>query len=230
MSNDKQSSSENRHPAIEIIGDGLDAPVDDDSQTQHDNKVLDEFERLAADTILDDDEGDDPSAKAEKSTIPVEKNLPKFANFRSNPETIFEMWGVSERQGMDDTLFVTTKSFAPRFEDDVDLRKVRIYETVTPDGVVRLIWCFVPEKDGRRPNLWLTSKTAALDMSLTQWTTMRSRPKLQQYTYRPANKDHGEPKFSGLTKVQLVAQLRDQGLLVDSEDHLFFRRATDTEE
>ena len=107
---------------------------------------------------------------------------------------------------------------------------MRFYETETSDGVVRLIWCFVPEKDGRRPNLWLTSKTAALDMSLKLWTTMRSRKKLGQYTYRQANKDYGEPKFSGLTKGQLVAQLKQQGMLVDSKDHPYYRKATDTEE
>jgi len=226
MSGEKQNEQQ---PAIRIVGNvgnGL-----DEDQAGQDNAALDEFERLAADTILDDDDGDDPSAKEEKSTILVQKNLPKFANFRVNPDTIFDMWGASDRQDMDDNIYVTTKAFAPRFEDDVDLRKVRFFETVTAnDGVVRLVWCFVPENDGKRPNLWLTSRCAALEMAQTQWMTMRSRKKLQQFTYRPANKDHGVPKFSGLTKGQLIAQIRQQGMLVDSEDHPFYRRVTDTEE
>jgi hypothetical protein len=225
MRGEKQQHPASEQPRIQLVGNGL-----DEDQARKDDAVLDEFERLAADTILDEDDGDDPSAKEEKSTIPVEKNLPKFANFRVNPDTIFDMWGASDRQGMDDNLFVTTKGFAPRFEDDVDLRKVRFFETVTTDGVVRLVWCFVPENDGKRPNLWLTSRITAFELAKTQWTTMRSRKKLQQFTYRPANKDHGVPKFSGLTKGQLIAQIRQQGMLVDSEDHPFFRRVTDTEE
>jgi hypothetical protein len=106
---------------------------------------------------------------------------------------------------------------------------VRIYETSTPDGVIRLVHCFVPEADGRKPNLWTANKLKALELSLTTWTTMRSRKKLQQYTYRPSRKDYGEPKFSGLTKAQLVGQLRDQGLLVIDEDHPFYKKATDSE-
>lgn len=194
-----------------------------------DEAVLDEFEQLAADTILDDDDGDEPGAKDEITTPLVEKNLPRFANFRSNPRT-FDLWGTTDRQGMDDLLFITTKQFAPNFEEDVELRRVRFFETVTTDGVSRLIYCFVPEKTGRKPNTWLTSKLAALEHGKTRWTTMRSRKKLQQYTYRPSSKDYGEPKFSGLSPGQHVANLRKLGLVVDSKDHPFYKKATDTEE
>jgi hypothetical protein len=132
---------------------------------------------------------------------------------------------------MDDLLYVTTKSFALYFEEDVELRRVRFFETVTTDGVIRLVWCFVPEKGGRSPNNWLTSKLAALEHAQSQWTTMRSRMKLGQYTYRPAakQKEHGEPKFSGRTKTQWVAELKKLGLLVDSKGHEFYRKATDSE-
>ena len=201
-------------------------------QSEHearDEIVLDEFEQLAADTILDDEDGDEPGAKDETSTPLVVKNLPQFANFRSN-KTTFDLWGTTTRQGMDELVIVTTRSFASNFEDDVDLRRIRFFETVTADGVVRLVYCFVPEKTGRMPNTWLTSKLAALEMSQSRWTTMRSRKKLQQYTFRPSSKDYGEPKFSGLAPAQHVANLRQLGLLVDNKDHPFYRNVTDSEE
>jgi len=118
-----------------------------------DESVLDEFERLAADTILDDDDGDEPGAKDEIAAPLVEKNLPRFANFMSSPVT-FALWGVTDRQGMDDLIVVTTKSFAPNFDEDVDLRRVRFFETVTaPDGVTRLVWCFEPERQPQTQQL-----------------------------------------------------------------------------
>ena len=52
-----------------------------------DEGLLDEFEREADDYILDDADGDEPGAIDEIKTIDVDKQLPKFANFRSNPET-----------------------------------------------------------------------------------------------------------------------------------------------
>jgi hypothetical protein len=228
MQTKKSLSAAEKVVAARVIIDNTTAePVD---QSNDDAAVLDELEKLAADCILVEDDGDEPGAKDEIQTYPVEKNLPRFANFRSNPATVLEFWGTTDRQGMDDLVYVTTKSFAPNFEDDVDLRRVRIYETVTPDGVIRLIHCFMPEADRRKPNLWTTNKLAALQLSLTTWTTMRSRKKLQQYTYRPSRKDYGEPKFSGLTKARLVGQLRDQGLLVVDENHPFYKKATDAEE
>jgi hypothetical protein len=75
----------------------------------NDKAVLDELEKLAADCILEEDDGDEPGAKDEIQTYPVEKNLPRFANFRSNPATVLEFWGTTDRQGMDDLLYVTTK-------------------------------------------------------------------------------------------------------------------------
>jgi hypothetical protein len=132
---------------------------------------------------------------------------------------------------MDELLYVTTKSFAPHFEEDVELRRVRFFETVTTDGVIRLVWCMVPEKNGRQPNSWQTSKLAALEHAQSQWTTMRTRSKLTQYTFSPSTKqkEHGEPKFSGRTPQQWVVELKKLDRLVDSKDHAFYRKATDAE-
>lgn len=191
---------------------------------------LDEFERLAADAILDDDEGDTPGDKDENVQPLVVKKLPKFSVFRAHPKT-FDLWGTSDQQGMDETLFVTTKSFAPQFEEDVELRRIRFFETVTTDGVVRLVWCTVPEKAKREPNSWQTSKLAALEHAQLRWTTMRTRIKLAQYTYRPSTKqkEHGEPRFSGRTPQQWITELKKLGMLIDSKDHEFYRKATDSE-
>jgi hypothetical protein len=199
----------------------------------NDEAVLDEFEQLERDCILDESDGDDPGEADEKKILPVDKLPPRFSNFRSNPATVLELWGTSDQQGMDTLVYVTTRTFAPSFDDDVDLRRVRFYETVTAgDNVVRLVYCFVPEAGSRKPNLWITSKKAALDQSLTQWTTVRSRKKLQQYTYRVSrkDKDYGEPTFSGLTKGQLLAELKQQGILILDKKHPFFLLATDTED
>jgi hypothetical protein len=213
-------------------GNGNTTPPTESAPEPADNRIdaarLDDFEQLARDAILDDQDGDEPGAEEEINTPLVEKNLPRFARFRSNPVT-FELWGATDQQGMDELLFVTTKKFAPNFEDDVDLRRVRFYETVTPDGVVRLIYAFVPETTGKKPNTWLTSKIAALEASKTQWTTMRSRRKLLQYTYRPSRNDYGEPKFSGRTPGQWIAELKKMEVLVDSKDHPYYKKATDTE-
>jgi hypothetical protein len=87
---------------------------------RNDEAVLDEFEQLAKDTILDDDDGDAPEAEDEISTPLIVKNLPRFAHFRLNPEVVFELWGTKDEQGFDELLFVTTKQFARNFEDDVN--------------------------------------------------------------------------------------------------------------
>jgi hypothetical protein len=89
----------------------------------------------------------------------------------------------------------------------------------------------VPEKSGRQPNSWQTSKLAALEHAQSLWTTMRTRMKLKQYTYRASRKqaEHGEPKFSGRTPQQWIAELRKQGILIVSKDHDFYRKATDSE-
>ena len=159
----------------------------------------------------------------------MSKRLPRFSNFRTNVVT-FDLWGITDRQGMDDMLYVTTKSFAPYFEDDADLLRVRFFETVTTDNVVRLIYCFVPETTGRKPLASQTSKLSALELGKTTWATMRWRKKLMQYTYRPARKDYGPPKFSGFTPPQFVLKLKEQGLLVVNKEHPFFKKATDSEE
>jgi hypothetical protein len=196
---------------------------------QQDQVALDEFERLAQDAILEDDDGDEPGADAETSIPLVVKKLPRFANFRAS-ETTFDLWGTTEQQGMDDVLYITTKSFAPQFEDDVELKRVRFFETVTSDGVVRLVWCFVPEKGRRDPNLWQKSKLDALEHAQTCWTTMRTRTKLGQHTFRKSAKDYGAPRFSGLTPAQHLMNLKKRGLLVVDKDHPFYRKATDTAE
>jgi hypothetical protein len=132
---------------------------------------------------------------------------------------------------MKELIFVTTKSFAPRFEDDVDLRRCRFYETVThPDNVLRVIWAFLPEASERSGNLWTETKFQAMELATKVWTTMRSRTTLQQYTYRAStNQDRGRPRFSLLTPQQYLLKFKDQGVLVDREDHHFFKTATDTE-
>jgi hypothetical protein len=221
----RSSGSSTDQPALSVVTDmPADQPVPDQAT---DEAALDEAERLAADAILDDDDGDEPGQREEETLPLVVKQVPKFANFRS--KKLFETWGTVDRQGMDDLVFITTRSFAPNFEDDVDLRRVRFYETVTPDQVVRIVYCFVPETGSRTPNTWITSKLAAMEMAETQWTTMRSRRKLAQYTFRPSSKDYGEPKFSGLTPAQHLANLKKLGLLVDSKDHPFYKKATDSE-
>ena len=225
-------------PALTVVSDVDAAPPESKQETSvvepaerlDDRAVLDEFEQLAADTILDDDDGDDPGAKEEITTPLVFKKLPKFCNFRANPET-FDLWGTTDDQGMEELVIVTTKEFAPNFEEDVELRRIRFYETVTAhDGLIREVWCPVPEK-GKKANLWIQTRFDALEHAKAKWTTMRSRTKLGQYTYRPSRKqeEYGEPKFSGLTRGQRVANLKKLGLLADSKNHPFFKKATDTE-
>jgi hypothetical protein len=199
--------------------------------SSEDRAALDEAEKLAEDALLDEDEGDSPSESSEIVKPLVVKKLPRFANFRASPQT-FELWGTVDQQGMEESVITTTRSFAPQFEDDVELRRIRFYETVTTDGVVRLIWCPLPEKNERNPNAWITTKIEAMDHAQVQWTTMRSRPKLGQWTYRPStkqDKEYGKPKFSGRTKAQWLLELKKLGLLVQDKDHAFYQKATDTE-
>jgi hypothetical protein len=100
---------------------------------------------------------------------------------------------------------------------------------VTSDGVIRLVYWFVPEKPGSNPNNWSKTKLEALVVSQSQWTTMRSRSTLQSYAYRPSRKNYGEPKFGGLTPAQYVLKLKELGMLVDSGEHPFYRKVTDSE-
>ena len=217
VKDDGQEHDDTRQPVLANV-----TPV----PAQEDQATLDEFERLAKDAILEDDDGDEPGAGAEMSIPLVVKKLPRFANFRAS-KTTFDLWGTTEQQGMDDILYATTKSFAPQFEDDVELKRVRFFETVTSDGVIRLVWCFVPEKGRRDPNLWQKSKLDALEYAQAYWTTMRTRTKLGQYTFRKSAKDYGDPKFSGLTPAQHLMNLKQRGLLVVDKDHPFYRKATD---
>jgi hypothetical protein len=192
-------------------------------------ETLDREEALANDALLDDDEGDAPGDRDEIVKPLVDKKLPKFSIFQASLVT-FELWGTVEQSGMDELLWLTTKSFAPNFEDDVELRRYRFYETVTTDGIVRLIWCPVPGKDERRPNAWIITKLDAMTLAQGTWTTMRSRSKLGQWTYRAAKRqDYPGPKFSGRTPTQWVTELRKLKMIVDTPDHHFYKRATDNE-
>ena len=196
-----------------------------------DEAVLDDFVALERATTLDGDEDDEPGAKEEISAIPVVSKLPKFSRFRVNPDTIFDMWATTDEAGMDRTVIVVTKDFAPELEEVTDLRKVRFYETVTADDVVRLVYNFLPEKDAKTPNTWLTSKAAAMELAMTAWVTMRSVKKLAQYTFRRATKDYGPPRFSGLTKGELIHRaLSKPGLLVEDASHPFYRKAADLDD
>jgi hypothetical protein len=190
--------------------------------------VLDAAEELASDAILDEDDGDDPGARDEVVQGLIVKKLPPFVSFRASPDT-FDLFGTVLSQGMDELLFVTTRSFAPNFEEDVELRRYRFFETVTSDGVARLVWCAVPGKNEKKPNAWVTTKLEALEHAKSKWTTMRSRQKLQQYTYRPSRQQHGEPKFSGRSRAEWILELKKQGMLVVSKDHDFYKKATDSE-
>jgi hypothetical protein len=58
---------------------------------------------------------------------------------------------------------------------------------------------------------------------------MRSIKLLKQYTYRRSRKDYGKPKFSGRSRGQWVAELHKLGMLVNSKEHPFYKKATDTE-
>jgi len=124
-----------------------------------------------------------------------------------------------------------TKEFAPVMEEEVELRKMRFYETATADGVVRLVYNSLPEKDAKTPNTWLASKAAAMELAKTVWVTMRSAKKLAQYTFRRAKKDYGPPQFSGLSRGELIHHaLRKPGLLVEDETHPFYRKAADLDD
>jgi hypothetical protein len=189
-----------------------------------DKATLDEYERLESATIIDEDDAE-VEGSDEPSVIDVEDRIPKWTPFRVNPDTSFVLWGVIHQAQMDKTIITTTKEFAPELEaQEVDLRPVRFWETVTADGVVRLVYSFTPEKGARKPNTWLASKREVMNAARTDWITMASRRKLGKFTYRKCRRDHGEPKFSGYTIGQLIEYgLRRQGLLVENEEHDFYK-------
>src|SRR4051812_42433257 len=74
-----------------------------------DEALLDDFVALERATTLDGGEADEPGAKEEIAVIPVVAKPPKFARFRANPETIFDMWATTDEAGMDRTVIVVTK-------------------------------------------------------------------------------------------------------------------------
>ena len=230
------SNAKSQNQPVDIATSGKVLPLSSlpngaDDIRHADEAVLDEFEALERATTLDGDEDDEPGAKEEIAVIPVVAKLPKFARFRVNPDTFFDMWATTDEAGMDRTVITVTKEFAPTLEEEAELRKVRFYETVTADGVVRLVYNFLPDKNEKNPNTWLTSKAAAMELAMTAWVTMRSVKKLAQYTYRRANKDYGPPQFSGMTKGELIHHaLRKAGLLVEDETHPFYRKAADLDD
>ena len=196
--------------------------------SREDQEALNEAERLLADSILTDEDGDEPGERDEVKTPLFTKKLPQFAIFQA--KRVVDVWAAPSRDGMDDTIVITTKTFAPNFENDLELRRCRIYETVTAnDNVVRLTWAFIPETHDKTGNTWTISRFNTFEHAIGVWTTMRSRKKLSQYTFRRAARDHGPPRFSGLTPAQHLQNLKEMGLLVDSRDHPFFKKATDSE-
>jgi hypothetical protein len=141
------------------------------------------------------------------------------------------MWATTDEAGLDRNIVVVSKEFAPVLEEETELRRVRFYETVTSDGVVRLVFNFMPDRNAKNQNTWLASKQAALEAAFTCWVTMRSRRNMQQYTHRRALKDPGEPRFSGLRRGELIHKaLRLPGLLVEDEEHPFYKKAADLDD
>jgi hypothetical protein len=200
-----------------------------------DEEILDEMAALERDTILTDE--DEPLEHgSEIVRIEVTDRLPQFAHFRTNPLTVFKMHGCTDeggRGGLDKGIVVVRKSFRAKLEADgeVNLREIQFYETYTNDGVIRLIYTTLPEKDANKPNAWLVTKRNALDAAMHQWVTMRSSIKQGQYTYRPSYANFGEPKFTGMTMMQIVAEvLRKQGYLIEDETHRFYRAAANLPE
>jgi hypothetical protein len=203
------------------------------SPLDSDKAVLDEFERLERDNILEDDE-DEVVDEDEPGIIEVAAKPPKYTPFRVNPETKFDLLGVvhSNKNGMEKTIIAVTKDFAPQIEAyDVELRRVRFYEVVTPDGVVRLIYGFVPERGIRTPNAWLVSKRDAMEFAESNWTIMSSLQKQGKVGYRKSRRDLGEPKFSGYSRGQLIHYgLRKSGLLAEDETHPFYRKIAELDD
>jgi hypothetical protein len=195
-----------------------------------DNEILDEYEKLERENILDEET--EPEDADEPSIIEVVDRAPKWTGFRVNPATVFDMWGIVNQEGMDKTVIVVTKEFAPELEaEEVELRRVRFYETVTTDGIVRLVYVMVPDKSAQKPNTWLVSKRDALEHGKTAWTTMASRKKLGKFTYKKCRKDHGEPRFSGYSIGQLIQYgLRKPGLLVEDDTHSFYRKVAELDD
>jgi hypothetical protein len=192
-----------------------------------DAEQLDEFEKLARDNILEEDE-DETSRDDEKGVIAVVSKIPKFVGFRVNPATVFDLFGLTDAAGMDKAVLVVTRDFAPVLEEYEDLRRVRFYETVSFDGVPRIVYNFMPDRDARTPNLWLASKQEAMEAAATRWVTMRSRRKLGKFAHQVCRRDYGTPKFTGWTIGEIIQYaLRNQGLLIENEVHPFYRKAAD---
>jgi hypothetical protein len=194
-----------------------------------DTEQLDEYERIARDCILEEDE-DEVSRDDEKGIIAVISKMPKFVGFRVNPATIIDLFGLTDADGLEKTVLAVSKEFAPTLEEYEDLRRVRFYETVSFDGVPRIVYNFMPDKDSRTPNLWLASKKEVMEAAVKHWVTMRSRRKLGKFTHQRCRRDYGEPRFLGWSVGEIIIHvLKKPGLLIESEDHPFYRKAADLE-
>jgi hypothetical protein len=149
-----------------------------------DHAALDEAEQLLAATMLTHDDADEPGERDEVKIPLFTKKLPQFAIFMA--QFVVDVWAAPVRDGMEDTIVITTKAFAPNFENDLELKRCRIYETVTAnDNVVRLTFAFIPEARDKTGNAWTISRFNAFEHATRVWTTMRSRQKLGQYSSGP---------------------------------------------
>jgi len=209
-------------------GTGLPEP----QLSKEDRAALDEYERLERDNILDDEDVDPDSDTDEPGVIEIVDKPPKWTPFRVNRATVFDLWGVTNQVGMDKTIVAVTKEFAPEIEAlDIDLRRVRFWEVATPDGVVRLIYGYLPEKGARSPNPWLISKREAMEHACGHWTILSSRKRLGKYAFRKSKKPLPAPQFSGYTRGGLIEfGLRKNGLLVEDNTHPFYRKVAELDD
>jgi len=191
-----------------------------------DEAVLDEFAHLEHE-ILDENDSDDPGGPEEVGIIPVLTKLPKFVPFRVNPATWFDLWATTDTSGSDKAILAVSREFAPVLEEeDEGLRRCRFYESATEDGAVRLIANFLPDADSLKPNTWLASKKAGLELAMTCWVTMRTRRREERYAFRRVLHDLGEPRFSGHSRGQLIEfALRRPGLFVEDASHRYYKKA-----
>jgi hypothetical protein len=226
MANPEQPAPRPNGAELNARHRGRQSPVEEIPPSAADAAALDEFAHLERE-ILDDDDGDEPAGQEEAGIIPVATKLPKFVPFRVNPATWFDLWATTDTSGSDKTILAVSREFAPQLEEeDEGLRRCRFYESVTEDGVVRLIASYLPDADSLKPNTWLASKKAGLELAMTCWVTMRTRRREERYAFRRVTHDLGEPHFSGYSRGQLIEfALRRPGLFVEDASHRYYKKA-----
>ena len=84
---------------------------------RRDEEALDEYAALEQATVLDDDD-DEPGTTEEVPVIPVSAKMPRFARFRANRASVFDLWATTDEAGMDRTIVAATKEFAPVLEEE----------------------------------------------------------------------------------------------------------------